>query len=169
VTVRQAQTRDHTGEPVRRAATGVGRASRPRSILYRESMVSVASPSVLAEHAADNAMDDPGEIARFHDRCSDLMRDLLEALALAPDRPRTFPQIEDALGWPHRRIACVLGGVSHLRQTEFGGRRPYRFHDDRRSRSGRWEMWMDRTQAAAVRAAQRTGAGEGSLRNDAAS
>ena len=68
-----------------------------------------------------------------------------------PARP--FPQIEDALGWPHRRIASVLGGVAHLRQTEFAGRRPYRFHDERRSASGRWELWMDSTQARAVRAA----------------
>lgn len=110
--------------------------------------------SILAECAAQNAMDDPGEIARFHDRCSDLMRDLLEALAAAPDRPRTFPEIEDALGWPHRRIASVLGGVSHLRHTEFGGRRPYRFLDDRRSSSGRWEMWMDGAQARALHDAQ---------------
>jgi hypothetical protein len=100
-------------------------------------------------------MDDPGEIARFHDRCSDLMRELLDALAAAPDRPRPFPEIEDAIGWAHRRIASVLGGVSHLRQTEFGGRRPYRFQDARRSASGRWEMWMDGAQARAERAAQR--------------
>ncbi len=111
-------------------------------------------PPGLAQHAAQNAMDDPGEITRFHDRCSDLMRELLDALADAPDRPRTFPEIEDTLGWPRRRIASVLGGVSHLRQAEFGGRRPYRFQDDRRSPSGRWEMWMDSTQARAVRAAR---------------
>src|SRR5688572_2813283 len=80
-----------------------------------------------AQHAPQNAMTDPGEIERFHDRCSDLMRELLGALADAPDRPRTFPQIEDALGWPHRRIASVLGGVSRMRHTEFAGRRPYRF------------------------------------------
>jgi len=125
-------------------------------------------PSSLAEHAAQNAMDDPGEITRFHDRCSDLMRALLDALAAAPDRPRTLPAIEDALGWPRRRIASVLGGVSHLRQTEFGGRRPYRFQDERRSASGRWEMWMDSTQARAVRAAQRTGLREGSIGPDPA-
>lgn len=95
-------------------------------------------------------MTDPGEIARLHDRCSVLMRELLHALAAAPDRPRTFPQIEDAMGWPRRRIASVLGGVSHLRQTEFGGRRPYRFLDERRSASGRWEMWMDAAQARAL-------------------
>jgi hypothetical protein len=100
-------------------------------------------------------MDDPDEIGLFHDRCSDLMRELLDALASTPDRPRTFPEIEEALGWPRRRIASVLGGVSHLRHTEFGGRRPYRFQDARRAASGRWEMWMDGPQAEAVRAAQR--------------
>lgn len=106
-----------------------------------------------AEHAPQNAMSDAGEIARFHDRSSDLMRELLEALAEVPGRPRTFPQIEDTLGWPRRRIASVLGGVSHLRHTEFGGRRPYRFNDARGSASGRWELWMDARQSSALRAA----------------
>ena len=108
----------------------------------------------MAEHAPENRLEDPDEIARFHDRCSDLMRELLDAVAEAPGRPRTFPQIEDALGWPRRRIASVLGGVFHLRQTEFGGRRPYRLHDARWSASGRWELWMDASQARAVRAAR---------------
>ncbi len=102
-------------------------------------------------------MDDPNEIERFHDRCSDLMRELLHALAATPDHPRAFPEIEDALAWPRRRIASVLGGAWHLRNIEFGGRRPYRFVDDRRSASGRWELWMDSGQAQAVRAAQRSG------------
>jgi hypothetical protein len=105
----------------------------------------------LHQHAPQNAMEDADEIARFHDRCSDLMRELLAALSQAPDRPRPFPQIEDAMGWPRRRIASVLGGAGRLRQTEFGGRRPYRFLDERRSASGRWEMWMDAGQADAVR------------------
>jgi hypothetical protein len=100
-------------------------------------------------------MEDADEIERFHDRCSDLMRELLDGLAAAPDRPRPFPDIEDSIGWPHRRIASVLGGVCHLRQTEFGGRRPYRFLDERNSASRRWEMWMDGSQARAVNAAQR--------------
>jgi len=105
------------------------------------------------QHAPHNAMTDTGEIARFHDRCSDLMRELLDELARTPDHPRTFPEIEDAIGWPRRRIASVLGGVWRVRQTEFGGRRPYRFLSDRRSRSRRWEMWMDDAQARAVRLA----------------
>ena len=116
-------------------------------------------PPALAEHSPHNAMTDADEIARFHDRCSDLMRELLDGLSDAPDRPRPFPQIEDAIGWPRRRIASVLGGVSHLRHTEFGGRRPYRFQDTRQSASGRWEMWMDGEQARAVRATQREGPG----------
>ena len=107
------------------------------------------------QHAPQNAMTDAGEIARFHDRCSELMRELLKELAEAPDRPRPFPEIEDRIGWPPRRIASVLGGASHLRHKEFAGRRPYRFLDTRHSASGRWEMWMDAAQARAVRAARR--------------
>ena len=106
------------------------------------------------EHAPHNAMDEPGEVGRFYDRCSDLMRELLDELANEPDRPRTFPEIEDAIGWPRRRIASVLGGVSHLRHTEFGGARPYHFHDERQAASRRWELWMDGAQARAIRAAQ---------------
>lgn len=108
--------------------------------------------AALGEHAPENAMIDPEEIARFYDRCSVLMRSLLDELAGLPDRPRTFPAIEAALGWPHRRIASVLGGVCHLRRMEFAGRRPYHFQEPRASASGRWEMWMDGEQARAARA-----------------
>jgi hypothetical protein len=108
---------------------------------------------VTSEHAPHNALTDPAEIARFYDRCSDLMRELLDGLAAAPGRARPFPEIEDALGWPHRRIASVLGGVHRLRTTEFAGRRPYRFHDSHQAPSGRWELWMDEAQARAVLAA----------------
>ena len=104
-------------------------------------------------------MDDAAEIARFHDRCSELMRALLDELAANPGRSRPFPMIEDAISWPHRRIASVLGGVSHLRHTEFGGRRPYHFLEPSQSASGRWELWMDGGQSRAVRAAQHAGTG----------
>jgi hypothetical protein len=105
----------------------------------------------MREHAPHNAMDDPGEIAAFRDRCSPLMGALLDELATTPGVARPFPAIEDAIGWPHRRIASVLGGVWRLRQREFGGRRPYRFYGDRESASGRWELFMDELQAAAIR------------------
>lgn len=127
------------------------------AVFYLVLMSDTAAAFSVVEHAAHNAMAEPDEIERFHDRCSDLMRELLVALAALPDHPRTFPEIEDELAWPRRRIASVLGGVWHLRTTEFGGRRPYRFLDDRRSQSGRWEMWMDRNQANAVRAARDDG------------
>ncbi len=122
-------------------------------------MTAAATRSPVAQHAAHNVMDGADEVARFHDRCSDLMRELLCELARQPDMPRPFPQIEDALGWPHRRIASVLGGVARLRQLEFGGRRPYRFQDTRQSASGRWEMWMDARQARALHAARRAETG----------
>jgi hypothetical protein len=109
-------------------------------------------------------MAEAGEIARFHDRASRLMRALLEELARAPDRPRPFPEIEDALGWRRRRIASVLGGVSHLRHTEFGGRRPYHFYDERQAASGRWEMWMDSEQADALRTETSSGRADPSRR-----
>jgi hypothetical protein len=117
-------------------------------------MAPAPRPSIVAEHKPENAMDDPGEIARFYNRCSDLMRELLDVLAAAPEHPRTFPEVEDGLAWPRRRIASVLGGVWHLRTTEFGGRRPYRFVDEYRSVSGRWEIWCDGIQADAIRAAE---------------
>jgi hypothetical protein len=106
------------------------------------------------EHAPHNAMRDPDDIARFRDRASDLIRELLDGLARAPGRPRPFPEIEDAIGWPRRRIASVLGGAARMRVLQFAGLRPYRFLDERHSASGRWEMWMDAEQAAAVRRAQ---------------
>lgn len=96
-------------------------------------------------------MDDAEEIAAFRDLCSPLMAALLDELARVPDTPRPFPEIEDALGWPHRRIASVLGGVAHLRRMRFGGRRPYRFHEPRGAASGRWELWCDALQADALR------------------
>ena len=103
-------------------------------------------------------MDDPSEIAAFRDLCSPLMAALLDELARHPDLPRPFPEIEDALGWPRRRIASVLGGVAHLRRMQFSGRRPYRFHEPRGAASGRWELWCDATQAAALREAAARGA-----------
>ncbi len=107
----------------------------------------------MIEYAPHNAMVQPGEVERFYDRCSALMRELLDGLALAPGDPRPFPEIEEAIGWPRRRIASVLGGVCRLRQMEFEGRRPYRFLEPRQAESRRWEMWMDRRQARAVRRA----------------
>ena len=113
--------------------------------------------STAVEHVPENAMVEPEEIARFYDRCSHLMRELLDGLARAPDRPRPFPEIEDAIGWPRRRIASVLGGVCHLRRMEFSGRRPYHFKEPRAAVSGRWEMWVDGTQARVI-AAERSNA-----------
>lgn len=113
----------------------------------------MSSGGIVAEHSPENALIDREDIARFYDRCSDLMRELLDGLALAPDLPRTFPAVEDAIAWPRRRIASVLGGTWRLRTVEFGGRRPYRLIDEHVSASQRWEIWCDSTQADAIRVA----------------
>ena len=113
-----------------------------------------------SEHASHNVMRDPGEIARFYDGCSDLMRGLLDTLADGSDRPRPFGAVEDARGWPRRRIASMLGGVARLRLGAFQGRRPYHLADETRSDSGRWEIWVDCGQAEAIRHAQRDQARE---------
>lgn len=146
----------------RSAAVGVTSSSKAmrtsgleRALPIRIIALSVQVNNRELEHAPHNAIEEAHEIERFRDRCSDLMRELLDELAAEPGRARTFPEIEDALGWPHRRIASVLGGVCRLRMTEFEGRRPYRFHDARHAASGRWEMWMDVAQASAARTAQR--------------
>src|ERR1700729_204663 len=117
-------------------------------------MAATARTSTLGECVPENAMTDPGEIARFYDRCTDLMRELPDGLAAAPDQPRPSPEIEDAIGCPRRRIASVLGGVCHLRRMEFGGGRPYHFHAPKHAASRRWEIWMDGAQARAVQAEQ---------------
>jgi hypothetical protein len=108
---------------------------------------------VIREHRPDNAMADPGEIVAFRDACSPLMGALLDELADHPNNSRCFPDIEDAMGWPRRRISSVLGGVFHLRTTQFQGRRPYHFHDAKFSATGRWELWVDDVQAQAIREA----------------
>ena len=105
------------------------------------------------EHRPENALVDPADVVRFYDRCSDLMRELLIGLAVAPGLPRTFPDVEDAIAWPRRRIASVLGGAWRLRTVEFGGRRPYRLIDEHVSVSRRWEIWCDAAQADAILAA----------------
>jgi len=110
-------------------------------------------PPTPAEHAPQNVLLDTEDVARFYGRCSDLMRELLDALADAPDRPRPFGAVEDGLGWPRRRIASMLGGVARLRHREFASRRPYHLADAADTTSHRWEIWVDLTQAEAIRSA----------------
>src|SRR4051794_41980704 len=112
-------------------------------------MARTRAPAELVQHAPEHAMDDPGEIEAFHDRCSALMRALLDELARTPDRPRTLGEIEDAMGWPRRRIASVLGGGWRLRTAAFGGRRPYPALAEGRPASGGWEAGMDPARAPA--------------------
>lgn len=96
--------------------------------------MSRAQPRAVAEeHRLENALVDSDEIEVLYDRCSELMRELVEALAAAPDPAARFPEVEDAIGWPRRRLVSLLGGVWQLRTSEFAGRRPYRLMGDDRT------------------------------------
>ena len=108
-------------------------------------MSGTGDPSEWVQHAPHNAMDDPGEIERFYDRCSGFMRELLDALAASPDHPRCFPEIEDSIGWPRRRIASVLGGAWHLRSMSSVGAARTAFSTSRsRHRAGGRCGWTPR-------------------------
>lgn len=115
------------------------------------------------EHAPQNVLEDAEDIARFHGRCSDLMRELLDALARSPGDSRPFGQVEDELGWPRRRIASMLRGVARLRHLEFASRRPYHLADASETTSGRWEIWVDEAQARAIHTADGGSNDTGSL------
>ena len=96
----------------------------------------------MTEHARHNAMDDPGEIAAFYDRCSDPMRELLgdmlreqgqPALALkeyevsmknAPNRLRGFygaAKAAEAAG-KSKRAAGYFNQLARLARTADGDR-----------------------------------------------
>ena len=77
---------------------------------------------------------------RFYDRCSDLMRALLDGLAGRPIGRGPSRRSRSRSDGPGAGSPRCSGGVCHLRQTEFGGRRPYRFQEPRHSASRRWEM-----------------------------
>src|SRR5436853_353793 len=76
------------------------------------------------EHAPHNAMDDADEIARFHDRCSPLMRELLGELAVAPGAPPLStvaqPFTESFVGDPVR--SSFGFAVRHMGVSTFRGR-----------------------------------------------
>ena len=112
------------------------------------------SRTLPAEHAPQNAMTDADEIARFHDRCSELMRELLAGLAARPAARARSPRSRTrsvGRGGASRRCWAASRACGTI---EFGGRRPYRFLDERVAPSGRWEMWMDDGQARAVLSAR---------------
>jgi tetratricopeptide (TPR) repeat protein len=66
--------------------------------------------------------------------------------AMAPSR-LTYEQIEQRLGWDRGRLRNVIGGT---RSQDGEAMRPYHICSPEPSRTGEWEAWMDRDQAAAL-------------------
>ena len=104
-----------------------------------------------AQHAPQNAMTDAGEIARFQDRCSDLMRELLDGLADGARPARALPRDRG-----RHRLAAAQDRVRARRRLAHA---PHRVRRPAavplplrpRVRVRALEMWMDAAQARALR------------------
>lgn len=117
---------------------------RARQQQHRSTKTQVAS--------ADQAMTDPAEIRAYYKATTDRMRQVLDELARHPGERRTNPQIETALGWEALSVRGTAAASTRRVGTEtFGGGLPYHWREADASRSGRFEMWMDASQAAAIR------------------
>ena len=124
------------------------------AIGYRGPMAATGSPLHPRPARAAERHGRSGRDPRFYDRCSCLMRELLDALAGSPP-PRPFPQIEDSIGWPQRRIALGAPVACPTCATRSSGPPPLPFLDDSRSESGRLGDVDGRARARAVHAARR--------------
>jgi hypothetical protein len=113
-------------------------------------------PRQIQDGGGGNPMTDPAEIRAYYEATTDRMRELLDELARHPDVRRTNPQIETALGWEPLSVrGTQAASTRRVRKSfgerlPFGGRLPYHWRDKDTSRSGRFELWMDASQAAAV-------------------
>lgn len=115
------------------------RARQPR---HRSTQVAVAG----------DAMTDPAEVRAYYEATTDRMRQVLDELARHPGERRTNPQVEAALGWEPLSVrGTAAASTRRVVKETFGGRLPYHWREGTTSRTGRFEMWMDASQAAAIR------------------
>jgi hypothetical protein len=112
--------------------------------------------STKAQGLSDGeAMTDSAEIRAYYEATTERMRQVLDDLARHPDERRTNPQIETELGWEPLSVrGTAAASTRRVGKETFGGRLPYHWRDASTSRSGRFEMWMDASQAAAIRSAR---------------
>ncbi len=90
----------------------------------------------------------PAEIKRCFLSGTDNWKRGLQLLADRAPARMTYPHIDEALGWPRGRWRSVVGGT---RSADGEALRPFHICSPALSRSGEWEAWMDREQAAAFR------------------
>lgn len=98
-------------------------------------------------------MTDAAEIRAYYDATTDRMREVLDYLARRPGERFTNPHVEDALGWNRLSLrGTAAASTRRVGKDRFGGRLPYHWVDGGpASHSGRFEIWMDEPQAAAIR------------------
>ena len=134
------------GEPAAETLTGRTDAGGSDPTVRRK-------PAGGANVSEGDPMDDPAEVRAYYDATTDRMREMLDHLARHPGRRFTNPEIEDALGWEPLSVrGTQAASTRRLGRDAFQGRGPYHWIDGGpRSHSGRFEMWMDARQSAAIR------------------
>jgi hypothetical protein len=99
-------------------------------------------------------MTDPDEIRGHYEATTDSMRQVLDELARHSEERRTNSQIETALGWEALSVrGSAAASIRRVagRRSAAGCRTTWRDADT--SESGGFELWMDSSQAAAIRSA----------------
>ncbi|HSH77984.1 MAG TPA: hypothetical protein VLA19_05555 [Herpetosiphonaceae bacterium] len=117
---------------------------RARQLRHRSTKVAAAG--------GGEAMTDPAEIRAYYEATTDRMRQVLDELARHPGERRTNPQVEAALGWEPLSVrGTAAASTRRVGKEAFGGQLPYHSRQAATSQSGRFEIWMDASQAAAIR------------------
>jgi hypothetical protein len=106
-----------------------------------------------AEESPELTETDPRRLAHLYEDVTPLMRAVLDVLLERAPEHLTFQEAELELGWHRGRFASVFGGFRAARGKYC--LRPFHLCGPRESASGEWELWLDRAQAGALRAAQR--------------
>lgn len=94
------------------------------------------------------ATSDPTLVRELYAGAAENLQLGLDVVARSAPARLTYADVEAELGWPRGRLGRAIGGWrSHLGSD---ARRPYHICPPELSRTGQWEIWMDRDQASAL-------------------
>ena len=104
---------------------------------------------MTSESWAASAETNPANVREQYESAPPNMRRALDVVRDVSPQRLTYEEVEVQLDWPRGRLRSVIGGWRSRAGTEYT--RPYRICHPDRSPSGEWEIWMDRSQADALR------------------
>lgn len=133
-----------TNFPVRAAEAGI------LVRLCREA-TSISDRPIGPESWPEFASSEPNFVREAYEASSGNRRDLLCFLAERPDERMTYREVGEGLGWERKTLAPVLAGQAAWSKARANHRRPFHIVEPKDSKSGEWEMWMDRAASSVVR------------------